>query len=194
MASLENKAGEFVIEPDYPRDVAAGALGISAMVLPGISGAYMLLILGRYETILAAISVTKDFVLSFGEKGDGAVILHVIGPTGVGAILSLVLLSNLLKWMLHKYDRLTLGFLLGILLGSVVGIWPFEATSRGSDYLIGTGLAVVGANPADVDAFAAGLFGGDVSARTVMYEYERRVGPWDRMLPLEAARYGGVNA
>ncbi|UCE26615.1 MAG: DUF362 domain-containing protein [Candidatus Coatesbacteria bacterium] len=59
---------------------------------------------------------------------------------------------------------------------------------------IGTvGLAVVGANPADVDAFAAGLFGGDVSTRTVMSEYERRIGPWDRMLPLEAARYAAVN-
>lgn len=53
-----------------------------------------------------------------------------------------------------------------------------------------TGLAVVGANPADVDAFAVGLFGLDVSRRTVMTEYEKRIGPWDRMLPLEATRYG----
>jgi len=69
----------------------------------------------------------------------------------------------------------------------------FEAPWGRYDDLGATGLAVVGANPADVDAFAAGLFGGDVSTRTVMSEYERRVGPWDRMLPLEAARYADVN-
>lgn len=56
-----------------------------------------------------------------------------------------------------------------------------------------TGVAVVGANPADVDAFAAGIFGLDISESPVMAEYERRVGPWDRMLPLEAARYAAVN-
>jgi uncharacterized protein (DUF362 family) len=65
----------------------------------------------------------------------------------------------------------------------------FEAPWGRYNDLGATGLAVVGANPADVDAFAAGLFGGDVSARTVMSEYGRRVGPWDRMLPLEATRY-----
>ncbi len=52
-------AGEFVLEPDYPRDVAAGALGMSAMVLPGISGAYMLLVVGRYETILASVAAAR---------------------------------------------------------------------------------------------------------------------------------------
>jgi len=137
-------AGEFVIEASFTRDVAAGALGISAMVLPGISGAYMLLVLGRYETILAAISVAKHYALSWGEQGDPRVILEVLLPTSIGAVLSLILLSNLLKWLLHRYEHLTLGFLLGILLGSVVGIWPFGPTSGGGDYIGGAGLAVVG--------------------------------------------------
>jgi uncharacterized protein (DUF362 family) len=67
---------------------------------------------------------------------------------------------------------------------------PFEAPWARYEDTGATGLAVVGAIPADVDAFAAGLFGLDVSERTVMAEYERRIGPWDRMLPLEATRYG----
>ncbi len=137
-------AGEFVIKPSYLRDVAAGALGVSAMVLPGISGAYMLLILNRYGTILASVSVGKDYVLSLGDKGDPLVFAQVIVPTGIGAVLSLVLLSNLLKWMLHRYESFSLGLLLGILLGSVVGIWPFEPTSQASDYVVGTGLAAAG--------------------------------------------------
>ncbi len=137
-------AGEFVINPHYPRDLAAGALGMSAMVLPGISGAYMLLLLDRYETILASISLAKDYVLSMGRRGDPAVFLAVLIPTGIGALVSLVCLSNVLKWMLRRYEKPTLGLLLGILLGSVVGIWPFDAMSQAADYAMGALLALAG--------------------------------------------------
>lgn len=137
-------AGEFVIVHDYARDVAAGALGMSAMVLPGISGAYMLLVLNRYEPILASIAVTKDYVMSAGEQGDPAVFLRVLIPTGVGAVISLVLLSNLLKLMLRQYQKPTLGLLLGILFGAVVGIWPFDAASGVGDYALGGLLAIAG--------------------------------------------------
>lgn len=137
-------AGEFVIQPDYARDVSAGALGMSAMVLPGISGAYMLLVLNRYETILAAIAVAKDYIMSAGRDGDPMNFLRVIIPTGIGAIVSLVFLSNLLKWMLHRHEKFTLGMLLGILLGSVVGIWPFDSATTTAGYALGLLLAVVG--------------------------------------------------
>jgi len=136
--------GRFIVEADYSRDVIAGALGMSAMVLPGISGAYMLLILGRYETILAAVSMTKDYALSVGDKGEPAVFLSVIIPTGVGAVISLIALSNFLKWMLHRHRDVTIGALLGILLGSVVGIWPFEQSSLPRDYLLGLVLVLAG--------------------------------------------------
>lgn len=137
-------AGEFVIVHDYARDVAAGALGMSAMVLPGISGAYMLLVLNRYEPILASIAATKDYVMSAGEQGDPAAFLRILIPTGIGAVISLVLLSNLLKLMLRQYQKPTLGLLLGILFGAVVGIWPFDAASRVGDYALGGLLAIAG--------------------------------------------------
>ncbi len=137
-------AGEFVINPHYPRDLAAGALGMSAMVLPGISGAYMVLLLDRYETILASISLAKDYALSMGRRGDAPVFLSVLIPTAIGAIVSLICLSNLLKWMLRRHEKPTLGLLLGILLGSVVGIWPFDATSQPADYAAGALLAIAG--------------------------------------------------
>ncbi len=137
-------AGELVVVPDYPRDVVAGALGMSAMVLPGISGAYMLLILGRYEVILSAVSMTKTYVLSGGNEGDPSVFLGVVIPVAIGALGSLVILSNFLKWMLRRYPGFTVGLLLGILFGSVVGIWPFDAASLAADYAIGGGLAAAG--------------------------------------------------
>ena len=137
-------AGTFVIEADYTRDLVAGLLGMSAMVLPGISGAYMVLILGRYETILAAIAAAKTYALSLGREGSAGEALHVIVPVAVGAIISLVGLSNLLKWMLERHKKPTLGLLLGILLGSVIGIWPFDAASTTGDIVVGAALAAGG--------------------------------------------------
>ena len=135
------RRGEFIVQPNYDRDLVAGVLGISAMVLPGISGAYMLLVLNRYEAILAAISLAKHYVLSAGGEGDPAVFLGVLIPTAIGALAGLVAISNVLKWMLLRYEKATLGLLLGILLGSVVGIWPFGPESGARDVLVGAALA-----------------------------------------------------
>ena len=136
-------SGSFPIEPEYVTDVGAGALGMSAMILPGVSGAYMVLVLGRYETILASIALAKDFALSMGEKGD-LTFLRILVPVAIGAILGIVLLSNFLKWMLHRHEKATVGVLLGILLGSVIGIWPFDAGAPIADYATGGLLAVAG--------------------------------------------------
>lgn len=133
-----------LIETAYVRDFLAGALGMSAMVLPGISGAYMLLIMGRYGTILAAISAAKHWVTSGGADGDIEAILGVLIPVAVGSILSIVLLSNLLKWLLHHREKQTIGVLLGILFGSVIGIWPFDAGASAPNYAWGGLLAVAG--------------------------------------------------
>ena len=131
------------VEPSYARDVLAGVLGMSAMVLPGISGAYMLLILGRYLDILDAIHLLKEYATSGGQQGDlGG--LHVLIPVAIGAVLSLVSVSNLLKWLLRAYPKPTLGLLLGILLGSVVGLWPFDDRTTDGDYAIAGALLAGG--------------------------------------------------
>ena len=51
--------------------------------------------------------------------------LQVIIPVGIGAVLGIVILSNVLKILLHRFHRATVGVLLGVLLGSVIGLWPF---------------------------------------------------------------------
>jgi putative membrane protein len=143
-ATKDIRAQGVRIEPHYALDTAAGLLGMSAMVLPGVSGAYMLLILGRYETILAAISAAKTCATSLGKTGDMGPALGVIIPVAVGSIISLVAFTNLLKWMLHHYEKVTAGFLLGVLVGSVVGIWPFDAFSTPRDYLIAPIMSLLG--------------------------------------------------
>ena len=105
--------------------LVAGIAGASAMILPGISGGYLLLLMGMYIPILDAIHTFKE-----GLKGmDTELILEgmkVGVPVGVGVVIGIVGLSNLLKVLLDKQAQPTLGFLLGLVLGSVLGLWPFR--------------------------------------------------------------------
>jgi putative membrane protein len=109
----------------YPTYFLAGLAGASAMVLPGISGGYLLLILGQYITLLTAVAMVKDGL----RGGDMDLILqamHVLVPVGIGVMVGVVGVSNLIKMLLQKFERPTLGVLLGLLLGAVIGLWPFQ--------------------------------------------------------------------
>ncbi len=136
-------AAESPIESAYGLDLLAGVVGVSAMVLPGISGAYMLLVIGRYEAILAAIAAARTWAFSGGSEG-GTAWLAVLIPVAIGVIVGIATLSNLLKWLLHHHHKPTLAFLLGVLLGSVVGIWPVSGPHAPSAYILGIGMAGIG--------------------------------------------------
>lgn len=97
-------------------DLVSGVVGSTTMVLPGISGSYMLLVLNQYDRVIGAVDDLR--------QQDWAA-LWVVVPVGIGAVVGIVGLSNLLKFLLHRYEKVTLGFLLGMLLGSVLGLWPF---------------------------------------------------------------------
>ncbi|MFH1416924.1 MAG: DUF368 domain-containing protein [Planctomycetota bacterium] len=144
-AALDERVadGSVSIEPASVRDVFAGVLGMSAMVLPGISGAYMLVLLGRYEQILAAISMTKDYALSMGESGDPGA-LRILIPVSIGALLSLVCVTNLLKWFLRHHEKPTVGLLLGIVLGSVVMLWGKLGVDSSGDLAMACFVLIVG--------------------------------------------------
>jgi putative membrane protein len=105
-------------------DFTSGVVGSTTMVLPGVSGSYMLLVLDQYERVVGAVDDLKQALRS---RSLAALTdcLKIIVPVGIGAVLGIVGLSNLLKMLLRRYRRLTVGVLLGILLGSVVGLWPF---------------------------------------------------------------------
>ncbi len=105
-------------------DFTSGVVGATTMVLPGISGSYMLLVLDQYDRIIGAIHDFKEAAQArdISRAKDA---LRIIVPVGVGAVLGIVLLSNMLKILLRRFHRVTVGALLGILLGSVIGLWPF---------------------------------------------------------------------
>ena len=137
----------------------AGALGASAMILPGISGAFLFIILGVYRTILGAIGDMKAAVLG-SDSADAPVsigsVLEVVAPVGIGVVVGMVGVSSLLKWALARHKDTTLGALFGLLIGSILSLWPFQRpVAPGSrffetyagdvtSYGIAAGLVVIG--------------------------------------------------
>lgn len=100
----------------------SGAIAICAMILPGISGSFILLILGKYQYILGAV---KDFEF-------GTILLFA-----AGCIVGLLSFIRLLSWFLKKFHNITVSLLAGFMLGSLNKIWPwkevlsFRTTSAG---------------------------------------------------------------
>jgi putative membrane protein len=114
---------------------AAGVAGAGAMILPGVSGGYLLLVLGAYVPILDAI----DQARRAAQQGDLTALWQpfsgVILPVGLGVLIGVALIGNALKWVLDRWPRPTLGVLMGLLLGAVVGLWPFQ---QGVEPLVGS--------------------------------------------------------
>lgn len=104
----------------------AGVAGASAMILPGVSGGYLLLVLGQYVPILSAVDQLKDALGARDWSVVWSVGWSVCVPVGVGVVIGMVVVSNLLRLLLKKCPKATLGVLLGLLLGAVVGLWPFQ--------------------------------------------------------------------
>lgn len=98
--------------PDtYPLLFLSGAIAICAMILPGISGSFLLLIMGKYEQVLSMIT-TRD--------------LTGIAIFGFGAVVGLALFSRLLSWMFRYHHDIVVAALTGIMLGSLRKLWPWK--------------------------------------------------------------------
>ena len=98
--------------PDAPWFIAvSGALAVCAMLLPGVSGAFVLLLLRKYADVLDGI----------GQLDPG-----IIVPFGIGAVAGLMAFSRLLAWLLREWYRVTLLAICGLLVGSLRVVWPFQ--------------------------------------------------------------------
>lgn len=98
--------------PDSPLFLAvAGACALSAMILPGISGSFVLLMLGKYSTVLEAV---------------GHLELQVLLPFAVGGAIGFLTLANLLSWLIRHHEVVVTHVMVGILFASLAVIWPFQ--------------------------------------------------------------------
>lgn len=101
------------IEPTPLIVIGAGSIAICAMILPGISGSFILLLMGLYEPILGAL---KSFDLG------------IIALFGSGAVVGLMAFSRILTWLLNHYRYQTFAVLTGFMVGSLLKVWPWKET------------------------------------------------------------------
>ena len=105
--------------------VTAIIIAIIAMILPGISGAFILLLMGSYSVVIGTINEFREGVISF----DTTKIINAVvklGTFAIGAILGLKLFSKVLHWMFDNYRNITLSVLTGFMLGSLNKVWPWK--------------------------------------------------------------------
>ena len=97
----------------------SGAIAICAMILPGISGSFILLILGKYQYIMGVISDLVSGV-NIGQN------ILIIGVFGIGAVIGILSFSKLLHWLLARWEKETMIVLAGFIIGSLVKVWPWS--------------------------------------------------------------------
>ena len=103
--------------PSLPYLFFAGAIAICAMILPGISGSFILLLLGAYDTVLEAVHTFN---------------LTIIITLMAGMVTGLLLFTRALKWLLSHYYQATLALLTGFIAGSLVKVWPWKVDALGT--------------------------------------------------------------
>ena len=106
----------------------AGAIAICAMILPGISGSYLLLIMGVYFFVLNAI---KGLLVLLAGGTLSVPHLLYVGLFGSGIVVGILSFARVLSYLLHYHPAKTLAVLVGLMLGCLRGIWPFRATVGG---------------------------------------------------------------
>lgn len=123
----------------------SGALAVCAMILPGISGAFVLVLLGKYPAVLAAVT-----------QRDLATLALVVA----GALVGLATFARLLGWLFRRHHDLTVAVLTGFMLGSLRKIWPWKSGPElAGDTLLPTNV-LPEALTAEVGAAAALALGG----------------------------------
>ncbi|MDN3725029.1 DUF368 domain-containing protein [Aequorivita sp. SDUM287046] len=103
----------------------AGFVAIIAMILPGISGAFILLLLGAYTTVIGIVTQLGDGITTF----NGTLFLSALTKLiifGTGAIVGLKMFSRILNWMFKHHKNITLAVLTGFMVGALNKIWPWK--------------------------------------------------------------------
>jgi putative membrane protein len=104
-------AGGVEIEPSPSILILGGAIAISAMLLPGISGSFMLLLLGLYPVIVNAVHERE---------------LLIVFWVALGCLIGIITFSRFLQWALSKWHERVMSFMLGFVVGAVVKVWPWQ--------------------------------------------------------------------
>lgn len=138
-----------------------GLGAFAAMLLPGLSGGYLLVLSGQYVPVLGAVDNLKNAVSGFGGLQWLAFLesAKILAPFALGGVLALACVSSLIRILLRRQRSMMLGFLLGLLIGTIVGLWPFSGEGTGGV------LPSVGQGVAALCLAACGFFATSAIAR-----------------------------
>ena len=112
-----------------------GVIAMCSMILPGLSGSFVLIILGNYKLVM--LDAVSDFNLS------------ILIPVGIGAVIALVAFSRFLSWLFDNYKDTTISLLTGFILGSLMIIWPWKndvyvVDAETGEYVLKAGKKIIG--------------------------------------------------
>lgn len=139
----------------------SGFIAIIAMILPGISGSFILLLLGSYATVIGTVNMLSESIVS-GNLDLGLQAGGRLAVFAIGAILGLKVFSKILTWMFDHHKDLTLIILTGFMIGSLNKIWPWKESL--STYINSDGHEV----PLAEKSILPGNFAGDPQLTTAI--------------------------
>lgn len=111
----------------------SGALAISAMLLPGISGSYILTILGVYELAIQALA---DLCKGLQEFSLNLPAFSILSYIALGIFVGALIFSRFLSWLLKHYEQTAIAFLSGTMLGAIRAVWPFWIYEQKGEKLV----------------------------------------------------------
>ncbi len=112
----------------YIKLIISGAIASSAMIIPGISGSFMMILLGVYDVLLVSLSQLNEWLLHPSETEILFTALKVIIPLGIGIVVGVVLISKVIEILFAKFHSQTYLIILGLIIGSLYAIFTSAET------------------------------------------------------------------
>jgi putative membrane protein len=105
----------------------SGFIGISAMILPGLSGAYILVVMGVYQTVLSNVRIAQDLIFNF-DQTQFINTASILGVFILGILVGIKVFAKFLSWLLNHYPQRSIAVLVGLMIGALHKVWPWQNT------------------------------------------------------------------
>ncbi len=109
---------------DYFYYLICGIIAASAMIIPGVSGSFILILLGIYWDVLGSLSGLSTILLADGFTVEMRVRISLLGSLGIGVVIGILVISKVMAWALKQYPAITMYAILGLIVGSLYQIYP----------------------------------------------------------------------
>jgi putative membrane protein len=118
---------------NYLYFIFCGAVAASAMIVPGVSGSFILILLGVYWQVLDALSGLTSSLFSTGLTAEMVARLSILSSLAIGVVIGILVFARLMNWALKKHAAVTMYLIIGLIIGSIYQIYPgYEISVQGS--------------------------------------------------------------